>query len=102
MDFNLIFLTDFVAPGPYRIQFMASYFDLCTPISPANMHDAILKILDSETCSSTPTYQTFYHRGYLSYLKKKKKEKNFLSHGLTTCDSSNLMSLCSRKEEDWI
>ena len=34
-------LTDFEAPGPYRIQFMASYLDLCTPIPPANMHDAL-------------------------------------------------------------
>ena len=34
-------LTNFEAPGPYRIQFMASYLDLCTPIPPANMHDAI-------------------------------------------------------------
>ena len=34
-------LTDFKAPGPYRIQFIASYLDLCTPIPPANMHDAI-------------------------------------------------------------
>ena len=34
-------LTDFDAPGPYQIQFMASYLDLCTPISPANMHEAI-------------------------------------------------------------
>ena len=34
-------LTNFEAPGPYWIQFMASYLDLCTPIPPANMHDAI-------------------------------------------------------------
>ena len=34
-------LRDFDAPGPYQIQFMASYLDLCTPISPANMHEAI-------------------------------------------------------------
>ena len=34
-------LTDFEAPGPYRIQFMASYLDLCTPIPPVNMHDAL-------------------------------------------------------------
>ena len=34
-------LTDFKAPGQYQIQFMASYLDLCTPIPPANMHDAI-------------------------------------------------------------
>ena len=34
-------LTDFKAPGPYRIQFMASYLDLCTLIPPANMHDAM-------------------------------------------------------------
>ena len=30
-------LTEFDAPGPYRIQFMASYLDLCTPIPPANI-----------------------------------------------------------------
>ena len=34
-------LTDFEAPGPYQIQFMASYLDLCTPIPPANMHAAL-------------------------------------------------------------
>ena len=34
-------LTDSEAPGPYQIQFMASYLDLCTPIPPANMHDAL-------------------------------------------------------------
>ena len=34
-------LMDFDAPGPYRIQFMASYLDLCTPIPPAAMHEAI-------------------------------------------------------------
>ena len=57
-------LTDFEAPGPYRIQFMANYLDLCTPISPANMHDhTIPKTLDSKTCSCTPIDQTFYHKG---------------------------------------
>ena len=30
-------LTEFDAPGPYRIQFMASYLDLCTAIPPANI-----------------------------------------------------------------
>ena len=34
-------LTEFDAPGPYRIQFMASYLDLCTPIPPATMQGAI-------------------------------------------------------------
>ena len=34
-------LTDFEAPGPYQIQFMASYLDLCTPIPPVNMHDTL-------------------------------------------------------------
>ena len=35
-------LTEFDAPGPYKIQFMASYLDLCTPIPPANIQGAIL------------------------------------------------------------
>ena len=34
-------LTEF-APGPYRIQFMASYLDLCTPIPPANIQGPTL------------------------------------------------------------
>ena len=34
-------LTDFDAPGPYQILFMASYLDLCTPIPPAFVHEAI-------------------------------------------------------------
>ena len=34
-------LTEFDAPGPYRIQFMASYLDLCTPVPPANIQGPI-------------------------------------------------------------
>ena len=34
-------LTEFNAPGPYQIQFMANYLDLCTRIPPANVQGAI-------------------------------------------------------------
>ena len=34
-------LTEFDASGPYKIQFMASYLDLCTPVPPANIQGAI-------------------------------------------------------------
>ena len=30
-------LTEFDAQSPYKIQFMASYLDLCTPIPPTNV-----------------------------------------------------------------
>ena len=33
--------TEFDVPGPYRIQFMASYLYLCTPIPPANVQGPI-------------------------------------------------------------
>ena len=32
---------EFDAAGPYRIHFMASYLDLCTPIPPANIQGPI-------------------------------------------------------------
>ena len=34
-------LMEFDAPGQYKIQFMASYLDLCTPIPPTNIQGAI-------------------------------------------------------------
>ena len=34
-------LREFDFPGPYKIQFMASYLDLCIPIPPANIRGAI-------------------------------------------------------------
>ena len=34
-------LKEFDAKSPYKIQFMASYLDLCIPIPPANIQGAI-------------------------------------------------------------
>ena len=34
-------LIEFDGPGPHRIQFMASYLNLCTPIPPANVQGPI-------------------------------------------------------------
>ena len=33
-------LTEFDAPGPYKVQFMASYLDLCTLIPPLGLHES--------------------------------------------------------------
>ena len=33
-------LTEFDVPGPYKIQFMPSYLDLCTPIPPLGLHES--------------------------------------------------------------
>ena len=47
-------LTEFDAPSPYRIQFIASYLDLCTPTTYRELYPIELKILDFEACLPTP------------------------------------------------